>query len=119
MEQTNFSKKFLEDNNNISYKILFVCSIIEGEIVDIIPIEKITGLLKDCKFKLSLKIRFHPNTPKSLVKQNLKRIKKSQIQNPNLDISISKNNDLFLNDLKWCSHLITYYSTCCIEAKKQ
>ncbi len=105
-------------NLKTSKRLLFIAQIQEGEIDDIMPIEKILSLIDNFNNKVSLKIRFHPNTPKSLIRKNYLRIKKIKNQFVNINITISDKNNIFLNELKWCTHLLTFYSTCCLEANK-
>ena len=42
---------------------------------------------------------------------------KDQIEN-GAQIIISDPNELFLTELRWSTHILSYYSTCCIEANK-
>ena len=95
---------------------MFIAPIQEGEIEDIIPIEKILSLVNILDSKICLRIRFHPNTPKNLIRKNLARINNKKKYFKNIDLSISDFNNSFLNELEWCTHLLTFYSTCCIEA---
>ena len=55
--------------NKDTKRLLFIASIQQGEIKDIMPIENILSLIDNTDSNVSLKIRFHPNTPKSLVRK--------------------------------------------------
>tara|TARA_Y100000589_G_C27199325_1_gene648733 strand:+ start:12261 stop:13730 length:1470 start_codon:yes stop_codon:yes gene_type:complete len=111
-------KEIKFQNYKTCKRLLFIGSIQEGEIEDIMPIENILSLTKNLNSKVSLRIRFHPNTPKSLIRRNQSRINNIKEKFLNIDISISDKNNSFLNELEWCTHLLTFYSTCCLAANK-
>ena len=69
--------KFREFYEYDQIRLLFIAPIQEGEVIDILPIEKLISLISDFPREVYIKIRFHPNTPKQLLKKNITRIKKS------------------------------------------